>query len=66
MTPHDATIAFYATLIVVGLGLEFLALRPGSRIPTFGTIIGRIGHTRSGRVGLLAGWAWLGLHFFAR
>ncbi len=66
MTPHDATIAFYATLVVVGLCLEFVALRPGSRFPTFGAVIGRIGHTRSGRVGLLAGWAWLGLHFFAR
>ena len=66
MTPHQATTAFYATLVVVGVGLEFVALHPGSRIPTFGAVIGRIGHTRSGRVGLLAAWAWLGLHFFAR
>ena len=66
MTPHDATIVFYTALVLTGLGLEFLAARPASRIPTFGAVLKRIGYTRSGRVGLLAGWAWLGLHFFAR
>jgi Family of unknown function (DUF6186) len=66
VTPHDATIAFYAASALTGLGLEFLATRPASRIPTFGAVLRRVGHTRSGRVGLLAGWAWLGLHFFAR
>ena len=52
MTPHDATIAFYTASVLTGLGLEFLASRPASRIPTFGADLRR--------------GAWLGLHFFAR
>jgi len=31
-----------------------------------GTVLGRVMRTRSGRVGVIAGWVWLGLHFLAR
>jgi hypothetical protein len=29
-------------------------------------VFSRVMRTRSGRVGVMAGWVWLGLHFFAR
>ena len=66
MNAHDATIAFYGALALIGLGLARIAARPGSAVPAFREVLGRVGATRSGRVGLLAAWAWLGLHFFAR
>jgi hypothetical protein len=66
MNSHDLTIAGYLLAVVIGLVLEFLASRPGSRMPSLGTVFRRIMRTRSGRVGVIAGWAWVGLHFFAR
>ncbi len=66
MSSHDITVAGYATVLVIGLVLEFVASRPGSRIPSLGTVLRRVMRTRSGRVGVIAGWAWLGLHFFGR
>jgi hypothetical protein len=29
-------------------------------------VLSRIMRTRTGRVGALVAWAWLGLHFFAK
>ena len=46
--------------------LQGLALRPGSKIPTLGRVLRRAMRTRSRRIGVVAGWAWIGLHFFAR
>jgi Family of unknown function (DUF6186) len=60
------TIAGYVAFLVAAGLLQVLALRPGSKIPTIGTAMRRLMRTRSGRVGVIAGWAWLGLHFFAR
>jgi hypothetical protein len=66
MNSHQAAIALYAFLAAAGLALQLLSLRPGSSIPSLGSALGRVMRTRSGRVGVLAGWLWLGLHFFAR
>lgn len=66
MTAHGVTMGCYVLVIVTGVGLELAASRSGSRIPSLSTVVGRITRTRSGRVGVLTGWAWLGLHFFAR
>ena len=66
MTAHGITLACYVLLVLAGMALEFTASRTGSRIPSLSTVVARITRTRSGRVGILAGWAWLGLHFFAR
>ncbi|MGE5225884.1 MAG: DUF6186 family protein [Planctomycetaceae bacterium] len=33
---------------------------------TFGLVLERVMRTRAGRIGVLAGWAWFGLHLFAR
>jgi hypothetical protein len=43
-----------------------LSRRPGSRIPSLGELLTSVMRTRSGRVGVIAGWAWIGLHLFAR
>jgi hypothetical protein len=66
MSWHDITIAGYLLAVFAGLLLEFFATRPGSRVPSLSTVFARIMRTRSGRFGILATWAWLGMHFFAR
>lgn len=66
MTSREITVAGFAALAALAVVLEALARRPGSRIPPLGVAIRRVMSTRSGRVGVVAGWVWLGLHFFAR
>jgi hypothetical protein len=51
-----------ATLVL----LEFVARRPGSRIPPLGEWLGYLMRPKTGRFLLLAGWLWLGWHYFAR
>jgi hypothetical protein len=66
MSSHDLTIAVYVLFVLCGVGLQLLAYGKRSRIPPLGEVFARVMRTRSGRVGVMAGWAWLGLHFFAR
>ncbi|HYT79436.1 MAG TPA: DUF6186 family protein [Actinomycetota bacterium] len=66
MSSHDVALAVYVLFVLGGLLLQLLSSRDGSRIPSLGSVITRVMRTRSGRVGIVAGWAWLGLHFFAR
>ena len=66
MSSRAITVAGYAVLVMVGVVLQGLSRRKGSRIPSLGTVLRRVLASRSGRVGVMAGWAWLGLHFFAR
>jgi len=56
----------YLAFVAAGVVLELLARRPGSRIPTAGALLGRAMRSRTGRLAVVAGWAWVGLHFFAR
>jgi hypothetical protein len=66
MSWHDVTIAGYLLVIVAGLALELQATRQGAKIPSLSTVFARIMRTRSGRFGIIASWAWIGMHFFAR
>ncbi len=66
MNSHDVTVLGYLFFVVAILVLQGLSLREGSRIPSLGVVFSRVMRTRSGRVGMMAGWAWVGLHFFAR
>jgi hypothetical protein len=66
VSSRDLTIAGYLLIAAVAAGLQLLSKREGSRIPPLGAVLGRVMRTRSGRVGVLAAWAWLGIHFFAR
>lgn len=66
MSTHALTVAGYVLIVLCGIVLQLLSYRKNSRIPSLGTVFTRVMRTRSGRVGLVAGWAWLGLHFLAR
>ncbi len=66
MSTPSISDAGYAAVVLAGVSLQILALRPGSNIPTLGRVLSRTMRTRSGRIGVVAGWAWIGLHFFAR
>ncbi|HEX9122310.1 MAG TPA: DUF6186 family protein [Actinomycetota bacterium] len=66
MSSHAVTVAGFLLIFLAGLALEWRARRPSSRIPTIDALLRRAMYTRSGRVGVIAAWAWLGLHFFAR
>jgi hypothetical protein len=66
MSSHDVTAAVYCVIAGTIVVMQLLAWRGRLRVPTFGALMSRIMRTRSGRVGVIAGWAWLGLHFFAR
>ena len=66
MSSRDITIAGYAAFVAIALGLHVWGSTGRSRIPSFGVVLSRAMRTRSGRVGIVAGWVWVGLHFFAR
>ncbi len=66
MSSHEFTVFVYAAIVGVAFCLELLSRRRNSRIPSLGTLFRGVMRTHSGRVGVLAGWAWLGLHFWAR
>jgi hypothetical protein len=66
MSAHDLTVAGYALIALIGVSLELVARAGGTAIPALSTVLSRITRGRAGRVAVMAGWAWLGLHFFAR
>ena len=66
MTSHDLTLAGYGLIALGGVVLQLLSHREGSSIPSFGALLRWAMARRSARIGILAGWAWLGLHFFVR
>jgi len=66
MTAHAITMACYVVVLLTGVAMELAGSGGRYRVPSLSTVVGRITRTRSGRVGILTGWAWLGLHFFAR
>jgi hypothetical protein len=66
MSSHALTLAGYAVIALAGVILQLWSRREGSRIPSLAYVMRRVMSSKSGRVGLVAGWAWLGLHFFAR
>ena len=66
MTSHDLTVLGYLALLAVGVILELLATRTSAKIPPLGQVLTRVMRTRTGRVGVLVAWAWVGLHFLAR
>jgi hypothetical protein len=66
MISHEVTIAGYL-LVAAGLVLlQLLAIRTRAPVPSLGDLLTRAMRSRTGRVGVLVAWAWIGLHFFAR
>jgi len=66
MSSHDLTVTGYLVVLLAAAGLQAVALQTSAPVPPLGEVLTRIMRTRTGRVGVLVAWAWLGLHFFAR
>jgi hypothetical protein len=66
MSSHVITIAGFVAFAFAGTALNLLAHRSGSRIPTMGAMLTRIMYSRTGRIAVVAWWAWLGLHLFSK
>jgi Family of unknown function (DUF6186) len=66
MTSHDITVAGYLAVLLAGVILQVAATRTKAPVPSLGDVLTRIMRTRTGRVGVLVAWAWLGLHFFSQ
>jgi len=66
MNSHDITVGGYAVVVIAGVILEVVATRTEAPVPSLGDVLTRIMRTRTGRVGVLVAWAWLGLHFFSQ
>lgn len=62
MISRSVTLTGYVVFIVVTVVVEIVARR-SETVPTMDRLVRWILRTRSGRVALWAGWAWLGLHF---
>jgi hypothetical protein len=66
MNSRAVSTIVYALIAACGVGLHLRSRIPGCRIPSLGTLFSGAMRTRPGRVGIVVGWAWLGVHFFAR
>jgi hypothetical protein len=66
MSSHDITVGGYLVVATAGVVLEVVATRTKAPVPSLGDVLTRIMRTRTGRVGVLVAWAWLGLHFFSQ
>ena len=66
MNSHDVTVTGFLVLLAALVGTEIAGRTGRAPVPTFSQVMTRIMRTRTGRVGLLVAWAWLGLHFFAK
>jgi len=66
MSSHAITVGGYLAVVLAGVILEVAATRPRAQVPSLGDVLTRIMRTRTGRVGVLIAWAWLGLHFFSQ
>lgn len=66
MNSHDVTVTGFFVLLAALVGTEIAGRTGRAPVPTFSQVMTRVMRTRTGRVGLLVAWAWLGLHFFAK
>jgi hypothetical protein len=66
MSGHEVTIAGYLLVVAGIVVLQVLATRTRLPVPSLGELLTRAMRSRTGRVGVLVAWAWIGLHFFAR
>ena len=66
ISSHVITITGYLAFLAAGITLNVLAHRRGSPIPAMGTLFSRVMHSRTGRIAVVAWWAWLGMHLFAK
>jgi len=65
LNSYGITIAGYLAVLGGIVLLQVLAIRTRVPVPSLGDLLTRAMRTRTGRVGVLVAWAWIGLHFFA-
>ncbi|HXP19650.1 MAG TPA: DUF6186 family protein [Streptosporangiaceae bacterium] len=66
MSSHNITVAGFCALALGIVGAEVAGRSARTSIPALSQVFTRIMRTRTGRVGVLVAWAWVGLHFFAK
>lgn len=66
MNSHAITVLGFLIVLAGLITTEAIARSGKGNIPTFAQVCTRIMRTRTGRVGMLVAWAWLGLHFFSK
>jgi hypothetical protein len=66
MSSRDATITGHLTVLAAGISLQAVAVWRPTRLPSLGRVPANVMQTRTGRVGVVVAWAWVGLHFSAR
>jgi len=66
MSDWTITVMGFVAVIAVLVVLEILARRKVGRIPTLSEWLGFAMRRPVGRALILAGWLWLGWHYFAR
>jgi hypothetical protein len=66
MSSRELTIMGYVAVLAAAVALQVAALRMPERLPSLGRVLTHVMRTKTGRVGILVAWAWVGLHFFAR
>jgi hypothetical protein len=66
MSSRDLTIIGYLSVLAAGITLQVVAICWPGRLPSLGRVLSHIMQSRTGRVGIIVAWAWIGLHFFAR
>jgi Family of unknown function (DUF6186) len=66
MTTRTITVIGFTAVIMALVALEVLGRRKIGRIPTLSEWLGYVMRPRAGRALILAGWLWLGWHYFAR
>jgi hypothetical protein len=66
MSDQAITVIGFTAIIAALVVLEILARRKIGRIPTIGEWLGFVMRRPLGRALMLAGWLWLGWHYFAR
>ena len=66
MSTGTITVIGFVAAIAALVTLEVLGRRKIARIPTLSEWLGYVMRPRAGRALILAGWLWLGWHYFAR
>lgn len=66
MSSYAVGITGYCVLLAALIGLTLAARRPGVPIASGSRLIASIRRTRTGRILLVLGWAWVGWHLFVR
>jgi len=66
MSTRALTIFGFVCLALAAVAMQARATLAETRTPSLGEVFGYLMRTRTGRVGVLLSWWWMGWHFFAR